>query len=393
MRFHVPSFKSQVIALILLILLTSVLFFRLFFMQSYQDYKTNIETLKFEEHLTELYQTHKDHMSIEDAEQLHADISSLLEKENQRKLASNFFEDEISLYSIFILAFIVIVMLIVSLVSFTLITRPLSRLQAATGELSKGNWDILIPESRFSPLNSLIISFNTMIGEIVLSRDKLISAEKDVVWREMARVMAHEIKNPLTPIQLTAERIEYKLARSPESVNDILPDAIAVIKEEIANLKKLTVAFSQFAKLPESQQAHFDLNDLIREVIVPYQAEAVFKINLDKNLPELNGDKFQIRQVLVNLIQNAIQACELQAEIELNTHFSNGVITFRVKDNGKGILEEDIGKIFEPYFSKRKKGTGLGLAIVRKIIEQHSGSINVTSQPHKGTEFVIQIQT
>ncbi|NOZ07492.1 MAG: HAMP domain-containing histidine kinase [FCB group bacterium] len=392
MKIKIPSFRSQIITLTILVLAVSVLFYRFYFMSSYTQYKQNVATLEIDQELSALYQNYSSSMSPEDSLRYQKDIEKLLRNEKQREMAGIFFEEDIALYSIFIFVFLIIIMLVISFISFNLITRPLVRLQAATHELIRGNWDIHLPESKFSPLNDLILSFNSMAREIARSQEKLIQAEKDVVWREMARVMAHEIKNPLTPILLTVERLEYKYKTAPDTVHELIPRSIEVIKEEIANLKKLTVSFSQFAKLPDLEFANFKLNKLLREVIIPYEEKADIQLDLDPEVDKIYGDRFQFKVVIVNLIQNAIQACDNNPEIIISTKDTPQTVFIRIRDNGKGIPPDDVEKIFEPYYSKKKKGTGLGLAIVRKIVEQHSGTISVESSGTEGTVFVLAMR-
>ena len=296
------------------------------------------------------------------------------------------------LYSIYILTFIIITVFIFTIFTFRLITSPLERLQSATQKISKGNLSVQIPESKYSPLNTLTLSFNSMVSELSQARSKLIAAEKDIVWREMARAMAHEIKNPLTPLQLTVDRLEMKLLESDEDILGILPRSLEIIKEEIYNLKRLTVEFSKFARLPKAQPEKFDLNDCILDIIKSYEQDARIQFEPKLNQPDIFADKCQIRQVLVNIIQYGSQACENDLEIVITTEsIQDEIVTINVLDNGKGIPETEIGMIFEPYFSKRKKGTGLGLAIVKKIIEQHGGFITVESRLKEGTNMIINL--
>jgi len=390
MKLKFPSLRIQFILLLLLMLVNSVIFYRYFFLKSYEKYESQIQSLEIENHLNSLYQKYDGEIQENLKVELKSDIEQLIAKEKQRSLFSKFFKNDITLYSIFILTFILGVVFILSLISFSLITRPLRRLQNATRELSKGNLDICIAESRLSPLNNLIRSFNQMATDLVNSRKQLIQAEKEVVWREMARVMAHEIKNPLTPIQLSAERLENKFRESSKDFASVLDGSIAIIKEEIGNLFKLVTEFSLFAKLPKSEPTQFNISQLIEETITPYQDNVTITFQ-SRFLEDVYADKFQFKQVLTNLIQNSIQSCRYNPQINIDLSQREDKVLIQISDNGKGIAKGDLNKIFDPYFSSKKKGTGLGLAIVKRIIEQHNGEISVKSKIEKGTEITIAI--
>ena len=205
----------------------------------------------------------------------------------------------------------------------------------------------------------------------------------------MARAMAHEIKNPLTPIRLAAQRLEMKYHEKAENLPEILEKSLRIVNEEVDNLQALVTAFSGFAKMPEAQFDNYDLNQQLRDISEQYSDDARIDLRLDKNLNEIFADTMQMKQVLVNLIQNAIQACETDPHIEVSTSVQNQACTIGIKDYGKGISEADLSKIFEPYFTTKKKGTGLGLAITRRIIRQHGGDIKATSSLGQGSTFII----
>jgi nitrogen fixation/metabolism regulation signal transduction histidine kinase len=307
--------------------------------------------------------------------------------ENQKVIARRVFINEIELYSKFIFFFLIVSVVILFLVSFYFITRPLKRLQDATLQLTQGNLAVSIKESKFSPLNDLIISFNKMSQELESNRKILIQAEKDAAWRDMARILAHEIKNPLTPIRLSLERLETKYASKSKDLDTVFSNVTSVIHEEIDNLQTFASEFSKFAKLPESVMKHYNVNKQIAEICIPYQTELKIDLKLEEKLPLLFADKIQVKQILENLIQNSINAAKDNFVIKIITNFTESIINISIKDNGYGINTKDINKIFKPYFTKSSGGTGLGLAIVKRIIENHGGSIKVESQVAVGTTF------
>ncbi|MFQ5730212.1 MAG: PAS domain-containing sensor histidine kinase [Waddliaceae bacterium] len=367
----------------------SALFFRYFFLESFHEYANNIEKLDVSGKINQLYRTYEVKIGGEEGEKFKEDVESVLSTEWQRNMAADVFKKEISLYSKFIFIFLVIGVLGLFFILFNRVSNPLRRLQIATEALSKGNWSIRVKESKFSPLNDLITSFNRMAEELESNREKLIQAEKEMVWREMARVMAHEIKNPLTPITLSLERLESKFQSGSKNYEKVFQDTTRVIHEEIDNLQALASEFSEFARLPKATIAPYDLGEQLRKLILPYQDQAIFHLKLSNDLPLFYADRIQIKQILVNMIQNAIQSSCKDCTIQITTSLANGQIKITLTDNGSGIPQEDIKKIFDPYFSTREKGTGLGLAIVKRIVEQHGGTITVDSELGRATTFTL----
>ncbi len=387
MRFRLPSFRSQIILLVVLLIVTSVLFFREYFINSFQSFSDTSETLSINEKSRKLYEGYNFQIDKINREQFRRDIEEIMSTENQKAIARRVFINEIELYSKFIFFFLIVIVIILFLVSFYFITRPLKRLQDATLQLAQGDLAVIVKESRFSPLNDLIVSFNNMSHELLSNRKKLIQAEKDAAWRDMARILAHEIKNPLTPIRLSLERLEIKYASKSKDLDDVFSNVTKVIHEEIDNLQTFASEFSKFARLPEAVMKHYNINQQIEEICTPYQTELRIDLKLYEKLPSIFADKIQIKQVLENLIQNSINATKDNFIIKINTNFTDSNISISIQDNGHGIETKDISEIFNPYFTKSRGGTGLGLAIVRRIIENHGGSINVASKIGVGTTF------
>ncbi|MEE8478683.1 MAG: ATP-binding protein [Candidatus Neomarinimicrobiota bacterium] len=393
MRFRLPSFRTQIILLVILLIVTSVLFFRDFFINSFQSFSETSETLSTNEKSRKLYEDYNLQLDEFNRDQFRNDIEEIMSTENQKAIARRVFINEIELYSKFIFFFLTVSVIVLFLISFYFITRPLKRLQDATIQLAQGNLSVQIKESKFSPLNDLIISFNTMSLELESNRNKIIQAEKDAAWRDMARILAHEIKNPLTPIRLSLERLEMKYASKSKDLDEVFSNVTTVIHEEIDNLQTFASEFSKFAKLPEAAMKHYNVNEQLTEICTPYQTELTIDLKLEEKLPLLFADKIQIKQVLENLIQNSINAAKDNFNIKINTSFTDSIINLSIQDNGYGIDAKDINEIFKPYFTKSRGGTGLGLAIVKRIIESHGGSINVESQVNVGTTFILSFPT
>jgi PAS domain S-box-containing protein len=238
------------------------------------------------------------------------------------------------------------------------------------------------------------------VGAVVVFDDvtDLIQAQKSAAWGEVARRLAHEIKNPLTPIQLSAERLQAKLATKLETSDaEILQKSTRTIVQQVEALKEMVDDFSQYAKPAKKQASDLDLAALVQEVLALYTVKpgVKFKTEYETGSLLIKGDPVSIRQVVHNLIINALEAIGTEGQIEV--HLSrvqknySDFIEMAVYDNGPGIKEGQIEQIFEPYVTTKAKGTGLGLAIVKKIIEEHGGSIWVDTRRTIGAGFIIQL--
>jgi nitrogen fixation/metabolism regulation signal transduction histidine kinase len=232
-------------------------------------------------------------------------------------------------------------------------------------------------------------------GYVVVFDDvtHLIQAQRDAAWGEVARRLAHEIKNPLTPIQLSAERLQQKLKdKLPELEADILKRATGTIVTHVAALKGMVDDFTQYAHASRMNARAVNLNELVREVLVLYEAMGVAIEPRLAEIPSIYADPAMLRQVLHNLFQNAIDALTgvESPRILVSTSLATGGVLLTVKDNGTGIAEGVMGRIFEPYVTTKPKGTGLGLAIVKKIVDEHHGRILVENvKPHGATVSIV----
>ena len=229
----------------------------------------------------------------------------------------------------------------------------------------------------------------------------LLQAQRDAAWGEVARRLAHEIKNPLTPIQLSAERMRRKFLGSMNAQDaQILERATHTIVAQVDAMKQMVNAFSEYARAPDMHFSHFDLNQLITEVVDLYRVQdssAELKLLLDPQLPAISADRMRIRQILNNLVTNSLEALEGRpgARIEIETHVSEdgpkhlASVAIVVADNGPGFQRDLIGTVFDPYVTSKPKGTGLGLAIVKKIVEEHGGRIEADNQRTGGARVRI----
>ncbi|HEX5340700.1 MAG TPA: ATP-binding protein [Gammaproteobacteria bacterium] len=229
----------------------------------------------------------------------------------------------------------------------------------------------------------------------------LIEAQRDAAWGEVARRLAHEIKNPLTPIQLAAERVRRRyLGELKGEDAEVLDRATHTIVQQVEAMKSMVNAFSEYARSPQLEFTALDLNALVHEVIELYRSREVgmrIELKLDTHLPKLHADSGRIRQMLHNLFKNALEALEgrKQPWVRITTHLfrrgSEEMAEIVVEDNGPGFNAEILGKAFEPYVTSKPKGTGLGLAIVKKLAEEHGGSIRAQNAPEGGAQLVIRL--
>ncbi len=226
----------------------------------------------------------------------------------------------------------------------------------------------------------------------------LIRSQKVAAWREVARRLAHEIKNPLTPIQLSAERLRRHFSGAPEATLAFVDECTSTIVAEVESLKGLVDEFSQFARMPAPKAVPTALHALLDDTLALYDglfAEVRFDRRYAPDVPLVRADPEQIRRVIINLVDNAVEAMERRGEIVVETSFeaANNLVRLVIADDGPGIPASDRDKLFLPYFSTKGRGSGLGLAIVRRIIAEHGGAIDVGDNQPRGTRFTIELPT
>jgi two-component system nitrogen regulation sensor histidine kinase NtrY len=239
---------------------------------------------------------------------------------------------------------------------------------------------------------------NRDLGFVLVFEDltELIKAQKVAAWQEVARRVAHEIKNPLTPIQLSAQRLRKKFFEKSPDLDQVFDDATNVIINEVTSLKHMLDEFSKFARLPAPQMVRQSLHEVLQEVLTLYRAaqkDIDLIVDLDADLPPINFDREQLKRVFVNLFDNAIQAMNQKGRLWVSTRYDTkrkrAVVT--IADEGPGIAPEDQERLFVPYFTRKKTGTGLGLAIVRRIITDHEGQIQAGNNQPKGAVFTFDL--
>jgi len=241
---------------------------------------------------------------------------------------------------------------------------------------------------------------NEFMGTVVVFDDltQLLKAQRMAAWREVARRIAHEIKNPLTPIQLSAQRLRRRYLDRFSADDIVFDECTTMIIKQVDDLKNLVNEFSSFARMPASNPSLNNLNDVLNEALVLFQEghkEVHFQLQTDPYLPAFSLDREQIKRVAINLLDNAVAAVNGNAngQITVETSFNKDlkIATLKISDNGCGIPAEDKPRLFEPYFSTKKSGTGLGLAIVSTIISDHNGYIRVRDNEPHGTHFIVEL--
>jgi two-component system, NtrC family, nitrogen regulation sensor histidine kinase NtrY len=239
---------------------------------------------------------------------------------------------------------------------------------------------------------------DTTDGVVVVFDDvtPLVRAQKVAAWREVARRLAHEIKNPLTPIQLSAERLRRHFSQAPPQTRELVDECTATIVGEVESLKGLVDEFSQFARTPAPRAVPTDLHPVLEDALSLYRgllAEIEIRTQFAESLPKVSIDAEQIRRVVLNLVDNAIEAMDRSGVINIETRHdaANNLVRVVVADNGPGIPPAERDKLFLPYYSTKQRGSGLGLAIVRRIVAEHGGSIDVTDNQPRGTCFAIEL--
>jgi two-component system nitrogen regulation sensor histidine kinase NtrY len=237
-----------------------------------------------------------------------------------------------------------------------------------------------------------------ILGMVAVLDDltQMMRVQRMAAWREVARRIAHEIKNPLTPIQLSAQRLRKRYLSRFSDDEKVFDECTEMIIKSVDDLKNLVNEFSNFARMPAIQPEPNDINVLIRDSLTLYQEAhrgVHFEISTDDGIPLLMIDRDQIKRVLINILENAVAAISEHGKVTISTYFDHvlKMATISIADDGPGILPQDKPRLFEPYFSTKKSGTGLGLAIVSSIVTDHGGFVRIRDNMPHGAIFVVEL--
>ncbi|MBZ5727681.1 MAG: HAMP domain-containing protein [Acidobacteriia bacterium] len=276
------------------------------------------------------------------------------------------------------------------------ITRPVRRLAESAAKVAAGNWDATVQTASRDEIGQLAQAFNRMTGQLVSQRERLVQAERVAAWRELARRLAHELKNPLFPLQITVENMQRARERFPEQFDEVFREGTSTLLAELANLKQIIARFSDFAKMPAPEKQPVDFNALSAATMKLFDAQlqqAGIRASaaLDPTLGPVPADPEQMTRVIRNLILNAIDAMPAGGELTVRTRALAGGVRLEIADTGQGLTPEECDRLFTPYYTTKTHGTGLGLAIVQSVVSDHHGRISVESQPGQGTTFRIEL--
>jgi two-component system, NtrC family, nitrogen regulation sensor histidine kinase NtrY len=282
------------------------------------------------------------------------------------------------------------------------VTRPVEQLAQAAQQVADGNWKVRVDADGNDELALLAGSFNRMTAELLAQRERLLQAERVAAWRELARRLAHELKNPLFPLQLTMETLVRARQQNPEQFEEVFQESARTLLAEISNLKEIVSRFSEFSKMPQPRLQPVQLNDVVRGVSQLFQArfdqleqpgsaKISCELQLDPKLQPVAADPELLHCAISNLVLNAMDAMPQGGVLTLRTRNAEGKAVIEVADTGAGMTQQECEQIFTPYYTSKPHGSGLGLAIVQSVVSDHGGSICVHSEAGRGTTFVIEL--
>jgi nitrogen fixation/metabolism regulation signal transduction histidine kinase len=277
------------------------------------------------------------------------------------------------------------------------LSKPLVELARGMEQVASGREGVVVEPKGSRETRFLARTFNRMVDELAAYKRDLARAERAAAWQQVARVIAHEIRNPLTPIQFSIRRIKDRLEALPEADRGAVSESLDSIMGEVETLKALASSFSQFAKLPEPSPSSQDLNKIVAETVELFRQEgrAEFQLALAGDLPPAFVDGSQIRMALNNLLKNALEAMPQGGRVAVSTRAEPGDAprwaVIEVADTGMGMDPETLSRATDAYFSTKAKGSGLGLAVVQKVVRQHGGTLGISSSPGAGTVVTIKL--
>ena len=302
---------------------------------------------------------------------------------------------EIAEFLVLLSAFFLVLVVLFSRGIKSLFIVPVRKLLAGTREVGLGNLEVSIEHKSRDEMMTLIDGFNTMIRNLKAHEQELAEMSKKVAWTEMARKVAHEIKNPLTPIQLSAEHVLKVYEDKRGDLDKTLKESMSYIISEVENLRRIAQEFMEIARDTTVSKEPVDLRSLLEDVLRPYRrllSERIrFTVVAEGTEFRARGDEAKLKTAFRNVIANAIEAIGQQGELAVTIGRRGPVYAIAVRDTGPGMSRETAGRIFELYFSTKDAGTGLGLPITKKIVEEHGGTIRVASEPGRGTTVTMEL--
>ena len=288
------------------------------------------------------------------------------------------------------------------LVSFWIsarITKPVEELAEGAREVATGRWDTRIEVRGSDEVGQLAIAFNDMTRTLASQKERLLQTERVAAWRELARRLAHELRNPLFPMQITIENLQKARRLDAKQFLEVFNESTATLKAELANLNTIVGRFSDFSKMPAPRFVRVNVNEVLRNAVRLFEPQftAVGKPTITQEpfltdpLPDIDADPDLLHRAFQNLVLNAMDAMPAGGTLTLRTSEHDGHVRIEVADTGKGLTQEECKRLFTPYYTTKQMGTGLGLAIVQSVVSDHHGNISVTSEEGHGTTFRIDL--
>jgi signal transduction histidine kinase len=279
------------------------------------------------------------------------------------------------------------------------ITRPIEQLAESAREVAAGHWDTRIDLRGNDETGQLAAAFNHMTQTLATQRERLVQSERVAAWRELARRLAHELRNPLFPLHITVENMQRAKQLNQDQFLEVFNESTATLKAELANLNSIINRFNDFSKMPPPEFARLDVNEAIRRAVRLFEPQfhGVGKPTisteyfLKEGLAEIDGDPELLHKAFQNLVLNALDAMPAGGTLTFRTAETQAGLRIEVSDTGKGLTPEECSRLFTPYYTTKQQGTGLGLAIVQSVVSDHRGTISVASEEGHGTTFRIEL--
>ncbi|MGC1364593.1 MAG: HAMP domain-containing sensor histidine kinase, partial [Candidatus Acidiferrum sp.] len=293
----------------------------------------------------------------------------------------------------------VLIGLLLSLWVSSRITRPLEELAEGAREVASGRWDTVINLRGRDEIGQLAAAFNEMTQTLTAQREQLVQTERVAAWRELARRLAHELRNPLFPLQITVENLQKARQLDAKQFLEVFNESTATLKAELANLNTIVGRFSDFSKMPAPHFARVNVNEALRNAVRLFEPQfnavgkppVIPEYFLTEPLPEIDADADLLHRAFQNLVLNALDAMPAGGTLTMRTTEQEDNVRIELSDTGKGLTPEECSRLFTPYYTTKVQGTGLGLAIIQSVVSDHHGTISVSSDEGHGTTFRIEL--
>jgi two-component system nitrogen regulation sensor histidine kinase NtrY len=279
------------------------------------------------------------------------------------------------------------------------ITHPVEELAVAAREVASGRWDARIDVRTYDEVGQLATAFNDMTRTLGVQKERLLQTERVAAWRELARKLAHELRNPLFPLQITVENLQRARKLDHEQFMEVFTESTATLKTELANLNSIVARFSDFSKMPAPRFERMNVNESLHEALRLFDAQfnevgkpaITRELFLKEGLPEIDGDPELLHRAFQNVVLNALDAMPAGGTLTLRTSELDGKVHVEIADTGNGLTPEESARLFTPYYTTKPQGTGLGLAIVQSVVSDHHGTVSISSEEGRGTTIRIDL--